>query len=101
MAFNIETRDGLNRVSQPGGPTLAWHEDSGIRLIHAGGHCFKDMARTGELLPYEDWRLSARERAEDLASRLSIEEIIRDRAAFASAVAEEAAAQRDGRATTR
>ena len=75
MAFNIETRDGLNRVSQPGGPTLAWHEDSGIRLIHAGGHCFKDMARTGELLPYEDWRLSARERAEDLASRLSIEEI--------------------------
>lgn len=36
---------------------------------------FKDFLGTGELAPYEDWRLDARERAEDLAARLPIEDI--------------------------
>ncbi|MEI3579365.1 MAG: hypothetical protein V8Q30_04980 [Acutalibacteraceae bacterium] len=29
------------------------------------GLFFKDLARTGQLLPYEDWRLPAQTRAED------------------------------------
>lgn len=44
-------------------------------VIHQDGLTFKDSARTGELLPYEDWRLSPQQRAEDLAARLSVEEI--------------------------
>ena len=71
----VKGKDGLNRVAQPEGPTLAWYEDSGIALLEVDGRLFKDMARTGALLPYEDWRLSAAERARDLASRLSIEAI--------------------------
>ena len=39
------------------------------------GLYFKDLEKTGRLLPYEDWRLSPEERAKDLASRLSITEI--------------------------
>lgn len=75
MRKNETAADGLHRLSQTGGPTLAWYEDSGIGIIESDGLCFKDMARTGELLPYEDWRLPAEARAKDLASRLSIEEI--------------------------
>nr|WP_300337639.1 glycoside hydrolase family 3 N-terminal domain-containing protein [Actinomyces sp.] len=57
---------------QDEGPTLG---TCGAPVIKVDGHLFKDLARTGELLPYEDWRLSASERAADLAGRLSIEQI--------------------------
>ena len=67
--------DGIRRLRQEKGATLAWHEGSGVGLIEKDGLRFKDMERTGELVPYEDWRLPAAERARDLAARLSIEEI--------------------------
>jgi beta-glucosidase len=44
-------------------------------LIEVDGYAFKDFARTGTLLPYEDWRLDPLTRAKDLAQRLSIDEI--------------------------
>ncbi len=44
-------------------------------VIEKDGLFFKDSEGTGELLPYEDWRLSPEDRAKDLAKRLSIEEI--------------------------
>ena len=44
-------------------------------ILEVDGLYFKDLAGTGELLPYEDWRLSDDERAKDLAKRLSVEEI--------------------------
>ncbi len=65
----------IQRLEQPGGRTLAWSEDSGLKLIEQDGFFFKDLERTGRLLPFEDWRLSPQERARDLASRLSMEEI--------------------------
>ena len=69
------TKDGIVRLEQQNGKTLAWSETSGVELIEKDGLFFKDLARTGELLPYEDWRLTFEERAKDLANRLSIEEI--------------------------
>lgn len=69
------TKDGIVRLEQANGKTLAWSETSGVKLIEKDGLFFKDLARTGELLPYEDWRLPSWERAKDLAGRLSIEEI--------------------------
>lgn len=54
------------------GPTLGV---TSAPVLEVDGLYFKDLARTGTLLPYEDWRLSPEERAEDLASRLSIEQI--------------------------
>ena len=44
-------------------------------FLEVDGLYFKDLEKTGRLLPYEDWRLSPEERAKDLASRLSITEI--------------------------
>lgn len=55
--------------------TLGYSPMSGIKIITVDGLPFKDFIGTGELLPYEDWRLPAETRARDLASRLSIEEI--------------------------
>ncbi len=70
------TKDGICRLTQPGGgETLSWSEASGLTLIEQDGLYFKDLERTGKLLPYEDWRLTPWERAKDLAGRLSIEEI--------------------------
>ena len=68
-------KNGICRLTQANGKTLAWSEESGVKLIEKDGLYFKDLARTGELLPYEDWRLSDWERAVDLAGRLSVEEI--------------------------
>lgn len=62
-------------VENEGGKTLAYSPASGIRLIEKDGFAFKDLAKTGELLPYEDWRLPVEERAEDLAKRLSVRQI--------------------------
>ena len=66
------TKNGIHRITQAGGKTIAWAEESGVKVLEKDGYYFKDLAKTGELLPYEDWRLSDEERAADLAGRLSI-----------------------------
>lgn len=42
-------------------------------ILDIDGLRFRDLDGDGELTPYEDWRLTPRERAEDLTSRLSAE----------------------------
>lgn len=58
------------------GPILGYDDQSGVKILEKDGCYFKDLARTGELCPYEDWRKSASERAEDLAKRLSVDQIV-------------------------
>lgn len=70
-----ETPYGFRLVENENGATLGYSPDSGLKLLENDGFVFKDMAGTGELLPYEDWRLTPEERAADLAARLSPEEI--------------------------
>lgn len=70
-----DTDFGYTIVEQDGGKRLTYSKSSGLKLIEQDGFVFKDFEGTGELVPYEDWRLSAEERAEDLAGRLSIEQI--------------------------
>ncbi len=57
---------------QDNGPRLTCMD---TELIRQDGLLFKDLARCGKLLPYEDWRLPAEERARDLASRLTADDI--------------------------
>ena len=64
--------DGFRIITQRGGPTLGV---SSATILTDKGFAFKDLNRNGTLDPYEDWRLPARQRAEDLAAQLSIEEI--------------------------
>ena len=62
----------ITYIDNPNGPRLGC---TSAKLIEQDGLYFKDLEGTGELLPYEDWRLSPEERAEDLARRLTVEEI--------------------------
>lgn len=70
-----EKKDGFRLIHNEGGKTLGLAEGSRVGVIVRDGLAFKDFLGTGELVPYEDWRLSAQERAEDLAARLSVEDI--------------------------
>lgn len=71
-----ETTAGtIKTVSNKGGQTIAYSTTSGIKLVSSRGFAFKDLNRNGRLDPYEDWRLSADERAKDLASKMSLRQI--------------------------
>lgn len=65
----------IHYVQNKKGPTLGLSSKSGVSLIYQDGLAFKDLNQSGELEVYKDWRRPAKERAEDLASKLSIEEI--------------------------
>ena len=70
-----DSGNGYMVVDNGDGKQLSYSKDSGLKLIEVDGYAFKDFEGTGELVPYEDWRLTAEERAEDLASRVTIEQI--------------------------
>lgn len=67
-------------VTNPGdGPVLSYGADSGVELlteeIDGAEYAFKDMNGNGKLDKWEDWRLASEDRAADLASQLSKEQI--------------------------
>ena len=62
-------------ITQQGGRTIGYSQNSGIKILTVDGFAFKDLNRNGKLDKYEDWRLPSEERAKDLASQLSLEEI--------------------------
>ena len=62
-------------ITQEGGLTLGYSQNSGVKILTVDGFAFKDLNRNGKLDKYEDWRLPSAERAKDLASQLSLEEI--------------------------
>lgn len=68
-------KDGYIEVTQTQGPTLGYSPESGAKIVVIDGLAFKSFSGADTILPYEDWRLPAAERAADLASRLSIDEI--------------------------
>lgn len=55
--------------------TLGYSPQSGVNILQSNGQSFKDLNKNGTLDPYEDWRLSVDQRAKDLASRMTIEQI--------------------------
>ena len=63
------------KTENPDGPTLGYAANSGVKIIQKDGLHFKDLAKDGNLYPYEDWRLTPEERAEDLANRLSLDQM--------------------------
>ena len=69
------TMDQFTLVRQSGGPDIGYSPSSGVTLIKDGRFLFKDLNRDGVLEPYEDWRLDYPERAKDLASRLTVDQI--------------------------
>ena len=62
----------IKYVKNSNGPAIGC---TSAGVIEKDGLFFRDLERTGELVPYEDWRLTPKERALDLAGRLTIEEM--------------------------
>lgn len=69
------TKSSLNEFT-------VYKNDNGVEIVvsdcgilEVDGYAFKNLSKQNELLPYEDWRLTAEERASDLSARLSIDEI--------------------------
>lgn len=62
-------------VTNEYGPTLGYSPESGVTILTIDGLKFKDLNKDGKLDKYEDWRLPVDERAKDLASKMSIEQI--------------------------
>ena len=69
------TADGWVRVVNEDGATLGYYPETGVTLIEKDGYAFKDMNKNGELDLYEDWRASYEDRAHDLVSKMSVEEM--------------------------
>lgn len=62
-------------VTNTGGQNLGYSTTSGIKILIVDGLAFKDLNKNGKLDKYEDWRLPVDERAKDLASKMSVEQI--------------------------
>ena len=70
--ITYEERDGYKVIHQSRGATLGY---TSAPILTVEGLAFKDLNRNGNLDLYEDWRVSAEDRAKDLASKLPIERI--------------------------
>jgi beta-glucosidase len=71
-----ESGDGkIKTVTNEGGQTLGYSAESGVKILTVDRLGFKDLNKNGTLDKYEDWRLSAGERAKDLASQMTVEQI--------------------------
>jgi len=67
--------DGVKKIKVNNQITLAFAETSGVKIILKDGLPFKDLNKNGIVDVYEDWRVNVNERAKDLASKMSIDQI--------------------------
>ena len=72
MRYTTKRKNGYFLICNAEGKTLGM---SDLRIKEKDGFAFKNLSGAETLLPYEDWRLPYEVRAEDLAKRLSLEQI--------------------------
>ena len=76
LSVTMQAQQGnFTVVKNNKGADLGYSPESGIQILTVNGKKFKDLNKNGKLDKYEDWRLSADERAKDLASKMSVEQI--------------------------
>ena len=73
--WTSEDKGSHIEITQGKGATLGYSAKSGVQILTKGGYAFKDLNRNGKVDVYEDWRKPAQQRAEDLASQMTIEQI--------------------------
>lgn len=67
--------ENFSIITNPNGQTLGYSPASSIKVLTVKGLAFKDLNKNGSLDKYEDWRLPVADRAKDLASKMSVEQI--------------------------
>jgi len=70
-----ENKGKYNLIHNQNGQTLGYAQESGVKILTVKRLAFKDLNKNGKLDAYEDWRLPFNDRASDLASKLSIDQI--------------------------
>lgn len=75
LALSAQAPKNYTLVENQNGPILGYSPTSGVKILTIDGLKFKDLNKNGKLDKYEDWRLPVDERAKDLASKMSIDEI--------------------------
>ncbi|MEI6138600.1 MAG: glycoside hydrolase family 3 N-terminal domain-containing protein [Mariniphaga sp.] len=70
-----EDKGTFKLIHNEGGQKIGYSPTSGIKILTIDQLAFKDLNKNGKLDRYEDWRLPVDERAKDLASKLSVEQI--------------------------
>ena len=73
--WTSEDKGSHIEITQKKGSTLGYSASSGVQILTKGGYAFKDLNRNGKVDIYEDWRKPVQQRAEDLASQMTIEQI--------------------------
>ena len=73
--WTSEDKGSHIEITQKKGATLGYSASSGVQILTKGGYAFKDLNRNGKVDVYEDWRKPVQQRAEDLASQMTIEQI--------------------------
>ena len=73
--YTIEENSDFTLILNKGGETLGYTLSSGVSILTENRLAFKDLNGNGVVDGYEDWRLSAHERAHDLAAQMSVEQI--------------------------
>ena len=71
LAGALAAAPGASAAPAPVQPTLSSRASS---IITVDGLKFRDLDKNGTLTPYEDWRLTADQRATDLVDRLNLAE---------------------------
>ena len=71
-----ETPKGnFTQIDNKGGLTLGYSPKSGVKILTIDGFAFKDLNKNGALDVYEDWRKPVAERAKDLASKMTVDQM--------------------------
>jgi beta-glucosidase len=74
MEINMKkASESIQYFQNPNGPTIGVTHN---HVIQKDGLCFRDIDGSGTLKPFDDWRLTPKERADSLASALSTDEKI-------------------------
>ena len=71
----VNLTEGVKKMKVNNQITLGYSTESGVKIIMKDGLPFKDLNKNGIVDTYEDWRLNVNDRAKDLATKLTIEEI--------------------------
>lgn len=73
--WSEENKGDYSLVYNQDGQPLGYSPASGVKILTINRLAFKDLNKNGKLDIYEDWRLTADERAKDLASKMSVDQI--------------------------
>lgn len=73
--WSEENKGEYSLIHNQDGQTLGYSPASGVKILTVNRLAFKDLNKNGKLDIFEDWRLPVNDRASDLASKMTVDQI--------------------------